>query len=147
MQGVILKDREGVLKYLLDTDTCVYLLNGSEALKAKIKEIGVFSIAVSNSVLSELYFGAYNSKKVEANLKRIEEFKKNISVISDSEESAEHFGRIKAALRIEGKIIEDFDIIIASIALANRYVLVTNNTSHFKRIEGLIFENWLEAKA
>jgi tRNA(fMet)-specific endonuclease VapC len=59
------------MKFLLDTDTCVYLLNGSPSLKKKVEEVGVFSLAISNSVLAELYFGAYNSKKAEDNLKRI----------------------------------------------------------------------------
>jgi len=66
---------------------------------------------VTNSVLAELYFGAYNSKKVEENLKRIELFKKNLTVLSDSEESAKEFGKVKANLKSKGKIIEDFDIL------------------------------------
>ena len=57
------------MKYLLDIDSCVYLLNGNESLKTRVKEIGVYSLVVTNSVLAELYFGAYNSKKVEENLK------------------------------------------------------------------------------
>ncbi len=64
------------MKYLLDTNTCVYLLNGNESLKKKVREIGVYSLSVSHCVLAELYFGAYRSKKIEENLKRIELFKK-----------------------------------------------------------------------
>jgi tRNA(fMet)-specific endonuclease VapC len=131
------------LKYLLDTDTCIYLLNGNESLKKKVKEIGVFSLAVTNSVLAELCFGAYNSKKVEENLKRIELFKKNLTILSDSEESAKQFGKIKANLKSKGKIIEDFDILIASIAFVNHCVLITNNVEHFKRIDDLQIQNWL----
>jgi len=101
------------LKFLLDTDTCVYLLNGNPSLKKKVEEVGVFSLAISNSVLAELYFGAYNSKKVEDNLKRINLFKKNLTILSDSQESALRFGKIKADLWSKGKIIEDFDILIA----------------------------------
>ena len=131
------------MKYLLDTDTCIYLLNGNESLKKKVKEIGVFSLAVTNSVLAELYFGAYNSKKVEENLKRIELFKKNLTILSDSEESAKQFGKIKANLKSKGKIIEDFDILIASIAFINHCVLITNNVEHFNRIDDLQIQNWL----
>jgi len=81
--------------------------------------------------------GAYNSKKVEENLKRIELFKKNLTVLSDSEESAKQFGKIKANLKSKGKIIEDFDILTAGIAIANHCVLITNNTEHFERIDSL----------
>lgn len=131
------------MKYLLDTNTCVYLLNGNEILKRKVKEIGVYSLSISNCVLAELYFGAYNSKRVEENLGRIDLFKKNLSVLFDSEESARLFGKIKADLRTKGTIIDDFDILIASIATANNHILVTNNTGHFERIEGLTIQDWL----
>lgn len=131
------------MKFLLDTDTCVYLLNGNLSLKKKVEEVGVFSLAISNSVLAELYFGAYNSKKAEDNLKRINIFRMNLSILSDSEESALRFGKIKADLRSKGKIIEDFDILIASVAIVNSCILITNNTDHFKRIDDLQIENWL----
>lgn len=131
------------MKFLLDTDTCVYLLNGNPSLKKKVEEVGVFSLAISNSVLAELYFGAYNSKKVEDNLKRINLFKKNLTILSDSQESALRFGKIKADLRSKGKIIEDFDILIASIAIVSSCILITNNTDHFERIDDLQLENWL----
>lgn len=132
------------MKYLLDTNICIYLLNGNESLEKKVREIGVFSISISNVTLAELYFGAYNSKKVDANLNRINFFKKSLAIYSDSDESAEAFGRFKSKLRSEGKIIEDFDILIASIAFTNNCILVTNNPNHFERIEGLQIENWLE---
>ncbi len=131
------------MRYLLDTNSCIYLLNGNESLKRKVKEVGVYSLAVTNSVLAELYFGAYNSKKVEENLKRIELFKKNLTILSDSEESAKQFGKIKANLKSKGKIIEDFDILIASIAFINNCVLITNNVEHFNRIDDLQIQNWL----
>ncbi len=120
------------------------MLNGNETLKNKVKEIGVFSLSISNATLAELYFGAYNSQKVDANLKRINKFKKNLTVYSDNNSSAEAFGRFKSKLKSEGKIIEDFDILIASIAFVNNCILVTNNSNHFKRIDGLKVENWLE---
>jgi tRNA(fMet)-specific endonuclease VapC len=132
------------LKYLLDTNTCVYLLNRNESLKKKVREIGIYSLSVSNCVLAELYFGAYKSKKVEENLKRVELFKKNLAILSDSEESAKLFGKIKADLRSKGTIIEDFDSLIASIAIANKSILVTNNIEHFERIDGLQIQDWLE---
>jgi tRNA(fMet)-specific endonuclease VapC len=56
----------------LDTNICIYLINGEEKLRKKIKEIGIYSISISNATLAELYFGAYNSKKVNVNLERID---------------------------------------------------------------------------
>lgn len=100
---------------------------------------------MSNITLAELYFGAYNSSRVEANLRRIGVFCKNMTAYADSERSAECFGRFKSDIKRKGLLIEDFDLLIASIAFVNGCILVTNNEQHFDRIEGLITENWLGA--
>jgi len=110
---------------------------------SKIKDTGLFSIGICNATLAELYFGAYQSQYTELNIVNILDFKRNLTIYSDSVDSAEHFGRIKSDLKSKGAIIEDFDIIIASIAMANDCVLVTNNVKHFQRIENLTLENWL----
>ena len=131
------------MKYLLDTNICIYLLNGDKSLKKKVKETGVFSLAISTATLAELYFGAYYSKRVEENLKRITAFKKHLTIFSDSEQSAEVFGKLKSILKSKGNIIEDFDLLIASIAFTNNCILVTNNPKHFQRIKELQIENWM----
>ena len=77
-------------------------------------------------------------------MQRIEAFKKNLNILSDTEGSAIFFGKIKADLKSKGNIIEDFDILIASVAMANNHIVVTNNYEHFSRIEGLQAENWLK---
>ena len=43
-----------------------------------------------------------------------------------------------------GAPIEDFDLLIASAAKARDLTLVTDNVKHFKGIEGLRIENWVE---
>ena len=131
------------MRYLLDTNICIYLINGDNSLKEKVKEIGVYSLGISNATLAELYFGAYNSEFTNDNLRNVADFKKNLTAYSDSSESAELFGKIKSELKRSGNIIEDFDILIASIAMANDCVLVTNNPRHFERIEKLHTENWI----
>ncbi len=131
------------MKYLLDTNISIYLLNGNQQLMKKVQEVGAYSLALSHSVLAELYFGAYNSKRVDANLHRIEVFKRNLAILSESDESARLFGKIKADLRAKGNMVDDFDILIASVAVSNDCILITNNTIHFERIEDLKLDNWL----
>jgi len=131
------------MRYLLDTNICIYLINGNKLLREKVHEIGVYSLGVSNATLAELYFGAYNSEYTNENLQNIADFKKNLTAYPDSNQSAELFGKIKSELKNSGKMIEDFDILIASIAMANNCVLVTNNPRHFERVEGLQSENWI----
>ena len=54
---------------------------------------------------------------------------------------------IKKAIEIyirlhKGQMIEDNDIYIAAISMVNDCTLVTSNTRHFRRVEGLNFVNW-----
>lgn len=42
----------------------------------------------------------------------------------------------------KGQMIEDNDIYIAAISIVNGCTLVTANTRHFGRVEGLNFVNW-----
>ncbi len=49
---------------------------------------------------------------------------------------------IYATLRGQGNIISDADIFVAAMAIINDFTLITNNTSHFSRIQDLKFNNW-----
>ena len=70
----------------------------------RIKKVGLFSIGISNATLAELYFGAYSSGYVELNLINILQFRKNLTVYSDSNDSAENFGKIKTMLKQTGNV-------------------------------------------
>ncbi len=47
-----------------------------------------------------------------------------------------------ANLRKEGQSLDDIDLLIAGVALANGLVLATHNIGHFGKIEGLETEDW-----
>ena len=128
---------------MLDTDICVYWLNGKEEIKQKIQEIGLDYLNTTIITLGELKYGAYYSKNVEHNLKKIRDFLRKVNLLNIEEKSIEEFGKIKAELRKKGEMIGDFDILIASIAISNNCILVTNNEKHYKRINSLKIENWL----
>jgi len=53
------------------------------------------------------------------------------------------FGEIKTEFRRQGQSLPDFDLLIASVALAGDYVLVTHNLRQYQRIAGLKIETWL----
>lgn len=59
-----------------------------------------------------------------------------------SEEAADEFGRQKARLARLGRLIEDFDLAIGSIALVLDAGLATLNARHMERIRGLAVEDW-----
>lgn len=133
------------LEYLLDTDMCVYLLNGNDRLKNRVAAVGVQSLAVAVPTVAELCFGAHNSARVKENLERVRDFPANPgpAVLPIDDAAAESFGESKARLRREGQPISDFDLLIAGVAASAGLAIVTNNTEHFKRIPDLALENWL----
>jgi tRNA(fMet)-specific endonuclease VapC len=46
-------------------------------------------------------------------------------------------------LRSKGTPLEDADILIAATAIEHDAILVTDNTKHFARVDGLKLENWV----
>jgi tRNA(fMet)-specific endonuclease VapC len=132
------------MKYVIDTDTIIYYLKGKQSVvDGFLRHFDTISTTMIN--VSELYFGAYNSEKIKQNLKTIKEFTATLDTLEFCEKSAEIFGEQKAKLKVSGTIIADMDLMIASIAIANKHTLVTNNTKHFERIEGLKLDNWTVA--
>lgn len=132
------------MKYLWDTDTCIYHLNGNAQIAAKIEQVGAKQICLTVLTIAELKFGAYNSSRVEANLQRIETLKQKITVLSRlNEPITTLFAQHKSALKKQGLLIGDFDLLIASFAIHHKLILVTNNTEHFQRIPAIRLENWI----
>ena len=135
------------LRYLLDTDMCIYLLNGEEQVMKRVGKAGIETIAVAIPTLAELYFGAYNSNHVETNISRIRSLfsPPGPTVLSINDEAANRFGRFKAELRREGQPIGDIDLLIAAVASSRGLTVVTNNTKHFERISEISLQNWLNS--
>ena len=130
------------MKYLLDTNICVYWLKGNELIEQKIISVGMDNVALSFINVSELYYGAYKSQRIESNLNMVRQLTEQLNVVESDEAICEIFGKLKAELEGAGAIIDDADLLIAACAKVHGLVLVTNNMKHFKRIKGLKLENW-----
>ena len=128
--------------FLLDTDTVIYILKGHPAVTDHLKRHLHDPMKISVLTYMELYYGAYKSQRVTANASRVKALGESIEMAPINVAIAETFGMIKAALESGGNRLDDFDLAIAATALAYNLTLVTNNTDHFSRIEGLRFENW-----
>ncbi len=132
------------MSYLLDTDTCIYWLKGRPSVKDKLLAAGWNHIAISMVTQAELYYWAYNSSRVTENLKRADDFVRQLSILPLGEVTLKRFGALKAQLRQSGQPLPDFDLLIASVALVENRALVTNNTRHYQRISNLqIFQPFL----
>lgn len=134
------------MKYILDTDTLIYFLKGQQNVVEKISVVAPPDLSTTIINQTELLYGAFNSQKKEQNLKKIQEFLKEIKVLEFSYTASLIFAEHKAQLKKRGNIIADMDLMIASIVLANDGILVTNNVKHFEKIKLLKFENWSTLK-
>ena len=129
--------------YILDSDTLIYFLNGKKEVVEKMVAIPQDNLYITRINYAELFYGAYNSKRVDENLKTITPFLENFAVLEFDKDSSEIFAKTKASLKTNGNIIADMDLMIASIALHHDMTLVSNNTKHFNRVSNLKLENFI----
>jgi tRNA(fMet)-specific endonuclease VapC len=130
-----------VKKYLLDTNTCVYFLNGKYNLVSKIDEVGFDNCVVSEISIAELKYGVEKSTLKEKNRKTLEIFQMKFDIIPIYP-ALDIYAKEKARLKTKGKILDDFDLLIGSTAIFNNLTLVTKNVSDFDRLENIEIEDW-----
>ncbi len=128
--------------YLLDTDTIIYNLKGNDAVEKNLQQHTDDPMKISVITLMELYYGAYKSEKIAGNLAKVRTLENSFEIISADKGAAESFGLLKASLEKSGTPLDDFDLVIASCALAHNLILVTNNIKHYARIDSLKLTNW-----
>lgn len=131
------------MKYILDTNVCIHLLNGSKQnILKKIEDIEIEDILIPSIVRYELFYGAYKSKYKEKSLHLLRNFLENFSTMIFDENIAEIAGKIRADLDAKGTPIGPYDLIIAACAIHKNLTLITHNTKEFSRIDNLIIEDW-----
>lgn len=127
------------MKYLLDTNICIYasVIKRFEKLKSG-------SVAISTITLSELYYEVAKSSKPDENMIALQEFISPLEVLDFTNVDALVYGKIRDSLEKKGSLIGAMDLLIASIAKGRDLTLVTNNTKEFSRISDLKIDNWVE---
>jgi predicted nucleic acid-binding protein len=129
--------------FLLDTDTVIYALKGQAQVMENLRDHLHDPLYLSAITMMELYYGAYKSQNIDANLAKLKTIESSFALLPPGPETVETFGRMKAALELLGLRLADLDLIIAATALARNLTLVTNNQKHFGRIPGLKLTNWI----
>jgi len=128
-------------KYLIDTNTCIYYIKGKFDLNKKFEDADPDNCFISEITLAELKFGVENSEKKEKNQKALENFLTGVKIVPIFH-SIDLYAKEKARLRSAGTSLDDFDLLIGVTSIAHNLTMVTNNTDHFKRIEGITLEDW-----
>lgn len=135
------------MKYLLDTNACIAIINGRpRAVRARLSdtwhqggEVSVSAIAVF-----ELWYGVGKSQRVAANRERLSVFMAKLESLPFDEDDAEAAGTIRAELEQKGQPIGAYDTLMAGQAVRRGMTLVTANVVEFDRVSGLRWENWTE---
>ena len=133
------------MNYLLDTNICIHLFRGRFSVADCIQKCGWDNCCISEITKAELLLGEEIALRRGLNVPigAVRRFISSIEVIPISD-GIEIFAREKARLISSGEQIEDFDLLIASTAIANNSILVSENLKHMGRIQGIRLENWVE---
>jgi tRNA(fMet)-specific endonuclease VapC len=131
------------MKYLLDTNICIYLIKKQyPEILSKLLRVGFDKIGISTITLAELEYGVANSNRSFEAQTALLEFILPFEILDFNYTAASFYGKIRKELKDKGQPISDMDMLIASIAMANELIVVTNNEKEFKRISELKIENW-----
>ena len=131
--------------YCLDSNVVSDILRGEPEVIKNLKA------ALDNNdnlfISSIVYYEVTRGLKAAGKTRKLKDFKefhanaKHLNLDSDDLTTIKKAADIYVQLH-NGQLIEDNDIYIAAISIVNGCTLVTSNTRHFGRVEGLNFVNW-----
>lgn len=134
---------EVVARYLLDTNVLSHLVRQPQGMVAqRIASVGEGSIFTSIIVACELRFGAAK-RGSPALTRQVEAILDALDILSFEADADRHYADIRAHLEALGRPIGANDLLIAAHARSLDAVCVTDNGEEFRRVPGLVVENWL----
>ena len=133
-------------RYMLDTDTCSYIMKRSNsAVLKRLQAVRVSDVCISAITKSELLYGVEVSPRRHQDEVALNAFLAYVEVLDFPDEAASHYAKIRADLKTRGTRIGANDLFIAAHARSLGLTLVTNNTQEFGRVQKLAIENWAVA--
>jgi tRNA(fMet)-specific endonuclease VapC len=132
------------LKYLVDTDTLIYVFKRAGNCLARLAAQNDSDIAISTINLFELEYGLGKSdNRIKMN-SYVATLCRRYAVLDFDRTASQQAGVIRALLDTRGTPIGPYDIQMAGIALSKNLTIVTRNTREFVRVPGLQVENWYD---
>ena len=130
-------------RYMLDTDTCSYIMKRSHAEVIKrLQAVPVTDVCMSVVTKAELLDGVEVSPRRDQDNAALAAFLPYVEALDLPDAAAIHYAEIRGDLKKRGAMIGANDLFIAAHARALGITLVTNNTAEFARVRGLALENW-----
>lgn len=132
--------------YLLDTNACIALINGSQPTVRRRFQRAITQssvILISSVVAFELWYGVGKIQRKESNTQRLEAFFAGpLEWTPFDDDDARAAGAVRAELEAAGKPIGAYDVLLAGQARRRGATLVTSNVKEFVRVAGLKWEDW-----
>jgi tRNA(fMet)-specific endonuclease VapC len=136
--------------YLLDTNACIALINGTEInVRRRFKRaVARESVILLSSIVAfELWYGVAKSQRKDSNTQRLETFLGGpLEWALFDEDDARAAGTVRAELETVGRPVGAYDVLLAGQARRRGATLVTSNTKEFARVRGLKWEDWAASR-
>ena len=130
-------------RYMLDTDTCSYIMKRSHStVLRRLQAVPVADVCMSVITKAELLSGVEVSPRRAQDAAALTAFLPYVDAVDFADDAALHYAEIRADLKRRGAMIGANDLFIAAHARALGLTLVTNNTAEFGRVSKLAIENW-----
>ena len=128
---------------ILDTDVLIALLNGEPNAKNAIEHLEENGEKAATTIITvyELLRGAYISTNHERNLAEVQDLLSNIEILNLTIQACEEASKIYRDLRRAGRLIGEFDTLIAAIVKMHSEAVMTRD-EHFSLIQGIDIVEW-----
>ncbi len=131
------------MKYLLDTNICIFIINRRvKAVVERLSSCVTEDVVISTISVAELRYGASKSLAAQKAHAALDEYLVPLHIANFDEDAARAYGDLRAELQKVGTPIGPLDTLIGAHAIALGAILVTNNVREFQRIPGLVVEDW-----
>ena len=133
------------MKYLLDTNICIYCINRRypQLFDSVLLRHHQFGVSVSAISKAEMYAGSHRRHAPARYRQEQDEFFSHFPSLPFDDTAADLYGRIHARLHDIGQLMGVADMQIAAIAMANDLTVVTHDLRGFTRLSDLPIEDWV----
>src|SRR5437773_11360131 len=113
-------------RYMLDADTCSYIMKRSnDAVLKQLQKVSVSDVCISVITKSELLFGVEVSPKRRQDEAALAAFLRYVEVLDFPDQASSHYAKISADLKTHGTMIGAKHLLIAAHA---RSLVLTAHT-------------------
>lgn len=129
------------IKYCLESNFIIDLLNGKENAARVYEEIKNASLAITAIASVALFEILRGKEQNQTKIRKFEELRQTLEVLSFGEREAEEASQIEKIIHQNGYTISPLDLLIGATAKTNGAILLSND-SDYNRIEGLQLKNY-----